>query len=59
MSKAEEIMAEMLSGRDWHKMSKRERQLVVLLEQSGHLEKNEPTNGFVGKVKKTTLIRES
>lgn len=39
MSKAEEIMAEMLSGRDWHKMSKRERQLVFLLEQSGHLEK--------------------
>lgn len=42
-------VAEHFAGKDWHKLSMKEREIVADLEQAGWLVRNEPPNGFVGK----------
>lgn len=42
-------VAELLQGRDWHKMSLAEREIVKDLELAGWINPNKPANGFVGK----------
>ncbi len=42
-------VAEIYAGRDWHKLSSKELELVKLLEGAGHIIPNDPANGFVGK----------
>jgi hypothetical protein len=44
-----EHAAKSLQGKDWHKLSIRDRELVNLLEDGGYLIPNVPANGFVGK----------
>ena len=43
-------VAEIYAGKDWHKLSSKEKELVSMLEKSGYLVANKPPNGFVGKV---------
>jgi len=43
------IAAEIYAGKDWHKLSKKEKDLVALLEEAGYIIPNNPVNGFVGK----------
>ena len=45
-------VAEIYAGKDWHKLSSKERDLIVMLEKSGYLTPNNPPNGFVGKAAK-------
>ena len=42
-------VAEIYAGKDWHKLSSKEHELVKLLEEGGHIIPNKPVNGFVGK----------
>lgn len=51
MDKDKEICqraAEVFAGRDLHKMSGRERDLVKLLEENGYLIPYKPATGFAG-----------
>lgn len=43
-------VAKIYAGKDWHKLSTEERDLVELLEKYGHILPINPPNGFVGKV---------
>lgn len=36
------------AGKDWHKLSARQREIVRLLEELRYLRVNKPANGFVG-----------
>lgn len=45
-----EKVARLYSGRDWHKLTKAEQEIVSDLEKVGWFFINEPTNGFVGRV---------
>jgi len=38
------------AGRNWHKLSSEEQDLVKLLEKGGYIIPNNPANGFVGMV---------
>jgi thiamine biosynthesis lipoprotein ApbE len=40
--------AKSLQGKDWHKLSIKDRELVSLLEKGEYLTVNTPANGFVG-----------
>jgi len=42
-------VASIYAGKDWHKLSVEEQNLVVLLEKANYLKPNSPANGFVGK----------
>lgn len=42
-------VAEIYAGRDWHKLSSEEKDLVKMLEKGGYVILNNPANGFVGK----------
>ena len=44
------IVAEIYAGKDWHKLSSKEQELVKMLEKSGYIIPNKPENGFVGKI---------
>lgn len=49
---AEEIcrkIAQIYSGKDWHKLTIDEEELVRLLEKAGYIIPNDPPDGFVGK----------
>lgn len=41
--------AEIIAGKDWHKLSNREHQLLEMLENEGYIIPNKPADGFVGK----------
>ncbi len=45
-----EKVAMIYAGRDWHKLSTAERELVELLEKGGYITPKKPADGFVGKV---------
>ena len=45
-----DLVAEIYADKDWHKLSDRERRVVKILEEMGYLKRNNPANGFVGKV---------
>lgn len=51
MTKVEEILAKRLEQADWHKLNSEDRKLVTQLEESGHLERVIPPNGFVGQTR--------
>ena len=43
-------VAEIYTGKDWHKLSRKEEELVSLLEKGGYIIPNNPANGFVGRL---------
>ena len=49
------IIAKMYAERNWYKLSADEREIVKLLEESGHLTTHNSVAGFVGKVKAAAL----
>jgi hypothetical protein len=51
MTKVEEILAKRLERTDWHKLNSEDRKLVTQLEESGHLERVIPPDGFVGRAR--------
>lgn len=50
MEKIASLAAAIYKGKDWHTLTQEERELVAALEQMGYLSRNDPSNGFVGKV---------
>jgi hypothetical protein len=42
--------ASMYAGKDWHKLSPKEKELIKMLEKSGYIVSNNPANGFVGEL---------
>ena len=42
-------VAGIYAGKDWHKLSVEEKELVALLEKSGYIISNDPADGFIGK----------
>ena len=50
MEKIAFLAASIYKGKDWRTLTQEERELVATLEQMGYLSRNEPPNGFVGKV---------
>lgn len=44
-------VAEIYAGKDWHKLSPKERNVVRMLEENGYIAPNKPENGFVGKAR--------
>ncbi len=44
-------VSKIYAGRDWHKLSNKERELVKLLEECGYIALNDPANGFVGRAR--------
>jgi hypothetical protein len=47
-------VAEIYAGKDWHKLSAKEKDLVKMLEKGGYIIPNTPANGFVGQVANQT-----
>lgn len=48
-------IASIYAGRDWHKLSMRERELVKDLEEAGWISVNQPPSGFVGRLADAAL----
>lgn len=49
---AEEVLkkvAKIYAGKDWHKLSANEKEVVKILEEGGYILPNSPADGFVGK----------
>jgi len=44
-------VAQLFTGRNWHKLTIKEREIVSDLSQAGFIEIKEVPNGFIGKVK--------
>lgn len=42
------MVAKIYAGKNWHKLSSKEKNLICLLEKFGYIIPNNPTNGFVG-----------
>lgn len=45
-------LARHYAGKDWHKLSIRERRIVRMLEKNERLSVNNPPDGFVGKFRR-------
>lgn len=50
MDEIAKLAVQTVAGKDWHKLSTKQRELVEQLEKSGYLTKNNPPNGFVGEI---------
>ena len=40
--------AEIYTNKDWHRLSAKERELILQLEEAGYIVRNKPVNGLVG-----------